>query len=93
MQNDPLLEQLDWFFTTPSWTYKFPNTVVLPMAKSSSDHVPCRVVIDTVIPKARIFRFENYWVDNPTFLDCVKKSWSKPSYKKNSAAVDRKSVV
>jgi hypothetical protein len=29
------------FFLTPAWITKFPNTVVLPMAKSSSDHVPC----------------------------------------------------
>jgi exonuclease III len=87
MQDDPLLEQLDWFFTTPSWTTKFPNTLVFPLAKSSSDHVPCVVTIDTLIPKARIFRFENYWAEHPTFLDCVKNSWAKPSHKSNSAAV------
>jgi hypothetical protein len=77
MQDEPLLEQLDWFFTTPSWTTKFPNTVVLAMAKASSDHVPCMVTIDTAIPRANLFRFENYWVDNPTFLECVSNSWKK----------------
>jgi hypothetical protein len=87
MENEPLLEQLDWFFTTPSWTSCFPNTLVLPMAKSSSDHVPCMVTIGTSIPKLRIFRFENYWADHPTFLECVEKSWKKPSYKSNSIAV------
>jgi hypothetical protein len=45
------------------------------------------VTIDTIIPKAKLFRFENYWVDQPGFLDCVKKSWAKGSHKKNSAAV------
>jgi hypothetical protein len=87
MQKEPLLEQLDWFFTSPSWTTHFPNTLVLPMAKSSSDHVPCMVTIDTIIPKARIFRFENYWVEHPSFFDCVLKSWSKPSHKSSSSAI------
>ena len=43
MQDQPLLEQLDWFFTTCEWTLKFPNTMVFPLAKPTSDQVP-RVV-------------------------------------------------
>lgn len=27
-QFPPLLERLDWFFTSTSWTTKFPNTIV-----------------------------------------------------------------
>ena len=38
MQSNPLLEQLDWFFTSPDWTLDFPNTEVLPLAKITSDH-------------------------------------------------------
>lgn len=45
MQQDPLLEQLDWFFTSVNWTTSYPNTMVLPLAKPISDHVPCKVVI------------------------------------------------
>lgn len=30
MQVDPLLEQLDWFFTLVNWTISYPNTQVLP---------------------------------------------------------------
>jgi hypothetical protein len=29
MQQDPLLEQLDWFFTSTNWTTSYPNTLVL----------------------------------------------------------------
>ena len=75
MQEQPLLEQLDWFFTTSDWISFYPNTVVLPLAKTSSDHVPCVVSIDTTIPKAKVFRFENFWVDMPGFMDCVRNSW------------------
>ena len=60
MQDQPLLEQLDWFFTSCSWTIQYPNTMVHPLAKSTSDHVPCVVNISTTIPKAKNFRFENH---------------------------------
>jgi exonuclease III len=60
MQIDPLLERLDWFFTSNSWTDSFPSTFVYSMARPISDHVPCTVVISSDIPKARVFRFENY---------------------------------
>ena len=71
MQSQPLLEQIDWFFTLVAWTSDHPNTLVLPLARSTSDHVPCVVTIATAIPKARVFRFENYWVDLPSFHECV----------------------
>jgi endonuclease/exonuclease/phosphatase family metal-dependent hydrolase len=60
MQQAPLMEQLDWFFTSSSWISSYPNTVVTAMARPTSDHVPCIVSIDTVIPKAQLFRFENF---------------------------------
>ena len=81
-----MLEQLDWFFTTSAWISIYPNIVVLPLAKTSSDHVPCVVSIDTTIPKARVFRFENYWVDMPGFMECVKRSWEVPVFSDLSAA-------
>jgi hypothetical protein len=67
----PLLEQLDWFFTSSNWVSDYPNSLVLPLARTSSDHVPSVVNIDTNIPKARIFRFDYYWVDLPGFRECV----------------------
>ena len=60
MQSDPLLEQLDWFFTSPNWTLDFPNTEVLPLAKITSDHIPCKIIISTQIPRSNVFRFENF---------------------------------
>jgi hypothetical protein len=83
----PILEQLDWFFTSANWSSDYPNTMVFPLAHSASDHVPCVVSIDTSIPKDKLFRFENYWVQMPGFLECVKDSWKKPSHKQYSSAV------
>jgi len=78
MQADPLLEQLDWFFTSVNWTADFPNTLVTPLARPTSDHVPCKISIGTKIPRANVFRFENYWTSHKGFLDTVKSSWVKP---------------
>jgi endonuclease/exonuclease/phosphatase family metal-dependent hydrolase len=60
MKTEPLLEQLDWFFTSPNWTLQYPNTEVLPLAKITSDHIPCRIVISTKILRSTIIRFENF---------------------------------
>lgn len=87
MQQDPLLEQLDWFFTSSSWISSYPNSVVTVMAKPTSDHVPCLISIDTVIPKAQLFCFENFWVDQPGFVECVKNAWGQQTRATSSAAV------
>jgi hypothetical protein len=85
MQAQPLLEQLDWFFTSAEWISSFPNTIVMPLA--NTDHVPCVINIDNVIPKASIFRFENFWVDQPGFMDCVKQAWEAGTNKKYTSAI------
>jgi endonuclease/exonuclease/phosphatase family metal-dependent hydrolase len=59
-KSSPLLEKLDWFFTSASWTTSFPDSYVTSLSMEPSDHVPCVVNINTTIPKSNIFRFENY---------------------------------
>ena len=63
MQDNPLLEKLDWIFTSTNWTTQLPNTMAIPLAKLSSDHIPIQIQIGTSVPKANIFRFEEYWLD------------------------------
>lgn len=50
MQDNPLLEKLDWIFTNPQWTSDHPYTMAFPLAKISSDHVPIKVQIDSIKP-------------------------------------------
>jgi hypothetical protein len=78
MQDVPLLEQIDWFFTSVAWTGVFPFSVVLPLARITSDHLPCRVHIGTSIPKANIFRFENFCLNHPECLEQIKTVWLTP---------------
>lgn len=60
MQQEPLLEQLDWCFTSVNSILDYPNTLLLPLAQTTSDHTPCMIQIDTSIPKANVFHFENF---------------------------------
>jgi len=83
------LEQLDWFFTSVDWTAVFPNILVSPLARSTSDHVPCKVSIGSNIPKSNVFRFENYWASLSSFLPTVQDSWVQPA----GNAANRVSVI
>ena len=85
MQDNPLLEKLDWFFTSTSWMTSFPDTIALPLARTISDHVPCMIKIGTMIPKSKIFRFENYWMQIDSFKDTVKNIWQQDVNETDSA--------
>lgn len=87
MQDQPLLQQLDWVFTSPAWTLIFPHTSVTALSKYISDRTPCLMSIETSVPKAKIFRFENFWVDIPGFMDIVQDSWNLPVKGNNQAIV------
>jgi hypothetical protein len=85
MQQDSLLEQLDWCFTAVNYIFEYPNTLMIPLTKTTSDHVPCVVQIGTSIPKAKTFIFENFLVEQPGFLDLVNNVWSVEVRASNSA--------
>lgn len=78
-QQPPLLERLDWFFSSQSWTLSYPLTIAHSLIMETSDRWPCVVEMKTSIPKGRIFRFENYWLSHPDFLTIVSDSWSIPT--------------
>lgn len=60
MQPSPLLQKLDWVFTSNCWAISYPTTSVTTLDMIPSDHCPCVVSISTKIPKTHVFRFENY---------------------------------
>jgi hypothetical protein len=85
MQASPLLEKLDWIFTSPRWTTTFPNTMAAPMAHIGSDHVPILIDVGTFIPKSKIFRFENLWLNFDGLDEVVSDCWRNNGIFKNSA--------
>jgi hypothetical protein len=84
-QVSPLLKRLDWFFTSTCWTLTYPNTSTAALAMEPSDHAPCVISISTTIPKARIFHFENYWMEHEHFMDIVSHGWSVPTLQQDAA--------
>jgi hypothetical protein len=54
-QNTPLLEQLDWFFTSSNWISVYPNTMVFPAAHSGSDMLLVWCLLTQIFPKQRYF--------------------------------------
>lgn len=87
MQEAPVLEKLDWFFTSEFWTLAFPDTTAIPLAKTTSDHVPVMIKIGTSIPRATIFRFENLWLERHDFKEVVKNVWDQQVQEVDSAKV------
>lgn len=86
-QLSPLLERLDWFFSSNAWTLTYPNTVALPLTMETSDHVPCAISVSTSIPKGHVFRFENHWMDFPDFLIIVQQHWCAPGHLTDAAKI------
>ena len=70
-QASPLLERLDWFFTSANWTLPYPTTFIYPLVMETSDHVPCVISISTSIPKRSRFQFENYRMEHNDFMSIV----------------------
>lgn len=85
MQDDPLLVKLDWVFTSVGWTLSFPATFVQPLSRPVSDHIPYALHIGSCIPKSKLFRFENFWVDHPGFLETVHLHWNSSPFFANAA--------
>lgn len=86
---NPLLERLDWIFTSSSWTLSFPDTVVKVLGRPLSDHSPYVIRIGTTIPGSPLFRFENYWLNFPDFKEVVSLHWnSSPYFAKSTQTVN-----
>lgn len=86
-QTSPLLERLDWFFTSASWTLCYPTTFVYPSVMETSDHVPCVISISTSIPKRSRFQFENYWMEQSDFFSIVQQGWYAPEHITDAAKI------
>jgi hypothetical protein len=77
-QQSPLLERLDWFFTSNAWTSVFPDTYASALSRDTSDHTPCVIIAATKVPRPQIFRFENYWLQHDKFMSVMQQGWLLP---------------
>jgi hypothetical protein len=86
-QSSPLLERLDWFFTSANWTLSYPITFAYSLVMETPDHVPCVISISTSIPKRSRFQFENFWMEHSNFLSVVQAGWTAPPHITDAAKI------
>jgi hypothetical protein len=84
-QQNPLLQRLHWFFISNAWSLEFLGTIAKTLVRDTSDHVPCVIKVKTDIPRANIFRFENYWLAHDEFESIFQEAWNRESYQTDPA--------
>ncbi|XP_050262566.1 uncharacterized protein LOC126707024 [Quercus robur] len=76
--NNLIQERIDQFFTNPSWCLLYPEARVTHLTRCHSDHCP---VLMEAVPKRvthlnRPFKFQSFWLSNPSFPGVVMRAWS-----------------
>lgn len=86
-RESPVLARLDRAFINLDWNNTFPMTHLRSNSRTTSDHVPFVVSADTRVPKPQIFRFENSYLLNQTFLPAALATWSSSQHQDGIAAI------
>ena len=75
MQESLVCKRLDWFLYSNEWEYFFPQSLQEVLPRWTSDHWP--IVLDTNLFKwgSTPFRFENMWLQHPSFKECFGSWW------------------
>jgi hypothetical protein len=74
-QREPLLQRLDWFFISQEWFVVYPETRARTLPRDIFDHVPCLVSFKSKVPKPKIFRFVNFWLEFEGFMNVFQNTW------------------
>jgi hypothetical protein len=70
-----VLACLDRAFFNVNFDAVAPNTTLISLSPATSDHTPLLITMETSIPKSNCFRFENAWLDDPSFLPMLQPVW------------------
>ncbi|CAD5326520.1 unnamed protein product [Arabidopsis thaliana] len=72
----PVAKKIDRILVNDSWNALFPSSFGIFGSLDFSDHVSCGVVLEeTSIKAKRPFKFFNYLLKNPDFLNLVRDNW------------------
>jgi hypothetical protein len=74
-RENPTLCKLDAFYCNDAWDICFGSHVLNALSSSLSDHCPLLLADDRGPKKPRSFKFENFWVRIPGFMDVVNQAW------------------
>ena len=87
--NNLIQERIDRFFMNPSWCLLYPEARVSHLTRCHSDH--CPVLLETVPRQTnflnRPFRFQSFWLSDPSFPQVVTKAWNQDD--NLSTSIDR----
>ncbi|KAK9986443.1 hypothetical protein SO802_031394, partial [Lithocarpus litseifolius] len=78
--NNLIQERIDRFFVNPSWCLLYPDAKVSHLTRCHSDH--CPVLLETsprrAVHLSRPFRFQSFWLSDPSFPNVVNQAWRQP---------------
>ncbi|XP_060967984.1 uncharacterized protein LOC133035777 [Cannabis sativa] len=79
--NKTIYERLDWVVVSDSWSDFYPNHSLQHLGFYGSDHRVLKLSLaptnaNYTTPRTRRFRFENNWLEDPSFYNVVKNAWS-----------------
>lgn len=78
-RNGRVWRKLDRYFFNVAWLTFLPNCSVELLSRATSDHNPLLLSIAPPIQTKKVFRFQNMWLQRPSFLDVVRLSWDQPT--------------
>ncbi|XP_026433582.1 uncharacterized protein LOC113331019 [Papaver somniferum] len=87
LQNPPLLSRLDRFVVSPDWEDRCPALLQSRMKRPVSDHALVMLSYNGGITIKSPFRFENYFLNHPEFLNCFKICWNNLTFYGKSSFV------
>ena len=77
--NNLIQERIDRYFMNPSWCLLYLDARVSHLTRCHSDH--CPVLLETIPRQTtflnRHFRFQSFWLSDPSFPQVVTKAWSR----------------
>ena len=76
MQESPVCKRLDRFLYSNEWELSFPQRLQKVLPRRTSDHWPIALETNPFKWGPTPFRFENIWLQHPSFKECFKSWWS-----------------
>jgi hypothetical protein len=66
---------MDRVFINGPWDDILPDSSLVSLPRTTSDHFPLLQEISTNIPKPKVFRYYNNWIFKVGFKDLVSTNW------------------
>lgn len=77
-KENPIAKKLDRVLVNDHWLDRFPQSYVSIEPSGVSDHTRCWIRLETPLPgNKRPFKFFNFLVDHPDFIDTVATIWEQ----------------